>query len=354
VTVPAGSKGRALNITINEVARRAGVSTTTVSNVLNGRTKRMRPETLSRVEAIIGELQYRPNRAAQSLRAGGIHTFGLVVPSVSNPFWGTFASLFEAAALKHGYGVLLCNTHRSVEREQAYLLELRNDGVAGVVLGSSLPSALHLGPMIEAGMNIVTLDRSSQGTDPAGLTDISVDNTAGAALVGEHLWRKGHRTFGFIAGEAKSINRQERVAGFLGALHGHGVASDDVYLWPFSHKSRFKESDLFEAGRKAVREIIKTSRRRVTAIAAVNDLMAIGAYRGIRDEGLNVGTDVAVVGFDGIFLSEIVQPTLTTVRQPLDQMAEMAVARLMRMIEGSLEPVTSVRLPAELILRESS
>ncbi len=343
-----------MNITINEVARRAGVSTTTVSNVLNGRTTRMRPETLLRVEAIIGELQYRPNRAAQSLRAGGLHTFGLVVPSVSNPFWGTFASLFEAAALKRGYGVLLCNTDRSVEREQAYLLELRNDGVAGVVLGSSLPSALHLGPMIEAGMNIVTLDRSSQGSDPAGLADISVDNTAGAALVGEHLWQKGHRTFGFIAGEAKSINRQERVAGFLGVLDDHGVAAADVYLWPFSQKSRLKEVDLFETGRKAARDIIKTSRRRVTAIAAVNDMMAIGAYRGIRDEGLEVGTDVAVVGFDDTFLAGIVQPTLTTIRQPLDQMAEVAVASLMQMIEGTDKPAISVRFPAELILRESS
>ncbi|MCV3739224.1 LacI family transcriptional regulator [Rhizobium sp. TRM96647] len=343
-----------MSITINEVARRAGVSTTTVSNVLNGRTKRMRPETLSRVEAIIGELQYRPNRAAQSLRAGGIHTFGLVVPSVSNPFWGTFASLFETAALKHGYGVLLCNTHRSVEREQAYLHELRNDGVAGVVLGSSLPSARHLGPMIEGGMHIVTLDRSSQASDPAGLADISVDNTVGAALIGDHLWQKGHRIFGFIAGEAKSINRQERVAGFLGSLNAHGVATEEVYLWPFSHKSRFKEVDLFETGRKAAREIIKTSQRRVTAIAAVNDLMAVGAYRGIRDEGLDVGTDIAVVGFDDTFLATIVQPTLTTVRQPLDQMAEMAVASLMRMIDGTGGPPSSVHLPAELILRESS
>lgn len=343
-----------MGVTINEVARRAGVSITTVSNVLNGRTERMRPDTRSRVEAIIVELQYRPNRAAQRLRAGGIHTFGLVVPSVSNPFWGTFASLFEAAALKHGYGVLLCNSQRSLEREQAYLEELRNDGVAGVVLGSSLPSAHHLGPLIDSGMRIVTLDRSSQFSDPPGLADISVDNVAGAALVGQHLWAKGHRKIGFIAGEAKSINRQERVKGFLDALAGHGVAEDEVYLWPFSRKSRLKEMDLAETGRRAAREIIRASNRQITAIAAVNDLLAIGAYRGIRDEGLSIGIDIAVVGFDDIFLSEIIQPTLTTIHQPLDKMAELAVSSLIRMIDSATPPVASIRLPPKLIARESS
>jgi len=342
-----------LSVTIHEVARRAGVSTTTVSNVLNGRTERMRPETRSRVETIIQELQYRPNRAAQQLRAGGIRTFGLVVPSVSNPFWGTFASLFEAAALKHGYGVLLCNSQRSLEQEQAYLEELRNDGVAGVVLGSSLPSARHLGPLIESGMRIVTLDRSSQSSDPPGLTDISVDNFAGAALAGEHLWARGHRHFAFIAGEMRSINRQERVEGFLGALAGHGVAREDVYVWPFAQKSRGKDADLAETGRRAAREIIRASGRKVTAIAAVNDLLAIGAYRGVREEGLTVGRDIAIVGFDDIFLAEIIQPTLTTVHQPLDQMAEIAVSRLVGMIDGS-NAGQSARLAPHLVEREST
>lgn len=343
-----------MSVTISEVARRAGVSITTVSNVLNGRTERMRAETRSRVEAIIVELQYRPNRAAQLLRAGGIHTFGLVVPSVSNPFWGTFASLFEAAALKHGYGVLLCNSQRSLEREQAYLEELRNDGVAGVVLGSSLPSAQHLGPLIEAGLHIVTLDRSSQASDPPGLVDISVDNLAGTALVGEHLWALGHRKFGFIAGEAKSINRQERVKGFLQALAQRGIPEQDVYVWPFSRKSRLKEMDLAETGRRAAQEILRASHGQVTAIATVNDLMAIGAYRGVRDQGLVVGADIAVVGFDDIFLSEVIQPTLTTVHQPLDKMASLAVASLVRMVEGASEAIPSIRLPPKLMIRESS
>lgn len=342
-----------MSVTIHEVARRAGVSTTTVSNVLNGRTQKMSAETLTRVEAAIQSLRYRPNRAAQWLRAGGIHTFGLVVPSVSNPFWGTFASMFEAAALKHGYGVLLCNSQRSLDREKAYLEELRNDGVSGVVLGSSLPSARHLGPLIESGMRIVTLDRSSQASDPEELADISVDNFEGASLVGEHLWSRGHRTFGFIVGSANSINRQERLAGFMRALTHHDIPEHDIYCWPFSRKSRFKEADLAETGRLAAREIIRASNRKVTAIAAVNDLLAIGAYRGIIDEGLAVGQDIAVVGFDDLFLSEVIQPTLTTIHQPLEKMAEISVSSLLKMVDGA-PTVHSARLRPKLIIREST
>ncbi len=222
-------------ITIYEVAREAAVSPTTISNFINGRTERMKPATRARIETAILRLNYSPNRAARQLRSGGINTVGLVVPTVANPFWGTFASLFERAALEHGYGVLLCNSGREVDRERTYLEELLNEGVSGVVLGSSLPSAKHLGPLIKRGLHVVTLDRSSQASDPKGLVDVSVDNEAGAALVADHLFQLGHRKFAFISGETKSINRQERLKGFLQRLNEHGIDSKDVVVWEGDH-----------------------------------------------------------------------------------------------------------------------
>ena len=344
-----------MGVTIHEVAREAGVSTSTVSNVLNGRTGKMRLDTRERVESVIRRLQYQPNRAARQLRAGGIRTLGLIVPSVSNPFWGTFASLFEALALEHGYGVLLCNSQRSQERELAYLEELRLDGVAGVVLGASLPSAQHLAPMISSGMRIVMLDRSAQPTDPPGLIDVSVDNFAGAALIGEHLWNRNHRRFAFITGGARSISRGERLKGFLSVLERHGGDRRDVQIWPETSEGVDFDADLAEIGRLAAKDILRTPDKRATAIVAVNDHLAVGAYRGIREEGLTVGRDVAVTGFDDILIADVVQPALTTVHQPLDQMAEFAVARLLKIIDNpETPPPDSVRLEPRLVVRESS
>src|SRR5688572_11656402 len=127
-------------VTIHQVAREAGVSPSTVSNVLNGRSERMLPQTRARIEEAIEKLGYRPNRAARQLRTGRIQVIGLVVPSVANPFWGTFARHLEGAALADGYHLLLCNSERDPLRERRYLEELWADGIRGVVLCSSLPS----------------------------------------------------------------------------------------------------------------------------------------------------------------------------------------------------------------------
>ena len=339
-------------MTIYEVAREARVSASTVSNVINGKHERMGAATKTRVEAAIQRLNYSPNRAARQLRTGGIDSIGLVVPSVSNPYWGTFASLFENAALKLGYGVLLCNSRRDEAHERSYLEELSNNGVRGVVLGSSLPSMKHVEPLIRRGMRVVTLDRSRQSTDPQGLMSVSVDNAGGAAMAAEHLWELGHRRFAFIAGEIQSINRRERLEGFLGALELHGVARDDVTVWREGHSGTFDDS---EVGREAARTILFDPKQAITAIAAVNDLCAIGAYRGVRDAGLSVGTDIAVVGFDDIALAQLIYPTLTTVHQPLAQLAELTLDCLVREIDDpSLSSVESFRLPARMVIRESS
>jgi DNA-binding LacI/PurR family transcriptional regulator len=340
-------------ITIYEVAREANVSPSTVSNVLNGRTSRMHPSTHARVEAAIRRLNYSPNRAARQLRSGGIHTIGLVVPSVANPFWGLFASLFEGVALASGYGVLLCNSGRDTERESTYLEELLNDGVSGVVLGTSLRSAKHLAPLIKRGLRVVTLDRSSQDTDPKGLVDVSVDNRAGSALLADHLWELGHRRFAFVLGEVESINRQERLEGFTSALVRRGIPESDIVVWRGTGNADGDPTDL---GRRAAHAILSEPEgERITAIATVNDMSALGVYRGVRDAGYEVGTDVAVVGFDDIPLAQLVQPTLTTVRQPLEEMAGIALGRLLDMInEPTVDHGPSVRLAPELIVREST
>lgn len=149
-------------VTIHQVAEAAGVSASTVSNVLNGRTDRMQPATLARVEQAIEQLSYRPNRAARMLRTGRIQVIGLIVPSVANPFWGALARELEAVALAEGYHVLLCNSERDPARELKYGEELLADGVSGVVLCSSLPSLDHVAPLLKRGLKMVAFDRAAQ------------------------------------------------------------------------------------------------------------------------------------------------------------------------------------------------
>lgn len=341
-------------ITIQQVAKAAGVSPSTVSNLLNGRTHRMLPETQHRVETAIQRLGYRPNRAARQLRTGRTQVIGLVVPSVGNPFWGALARHLESAALAEGYHVLLCNSERDPQRERHYIDELWADGVRGVVLCSSLPSLEHVTPLMKHGLQLVAFDRTSQAGDPSTLVSISVDNAVGSELAGRHLLELGHRKLAFASGALRSVNRKERFRGFLAALEGAGIDPSDAVLAPESAVDRFGDVEAAELGRAAAAELLARDNP-PTAIVAINDMCALGVCRGIRDAGLEVAKDVSVVGFDDIVLADLYSPPLTTIRQPMQEMAATAFAQLRARIEDSSKTQgQSVLLRPELVVREST
>jgi DNA-binding LacI/PurR family transcriptional regulator len=341
-------------ITIQDVARAAGVSTSTVSNLLNGRTGRMLPATRERVENTIKELGYRPNRAARQLRTGKPQMIGLVVPSVGNPYWGALARHLEAAALAEGHHVLLCNSERDPDRERQYVDELISDGIRGIVLCSSLPSLEHVSGALDAGLRLVAFDRTAQADDPASLVNVSVDNTIGAELMGEHLVGLGHRRIAFVSGAIRSVNRTERFHGFLRALERAGIARPDVVTWPGSADGAFGDVEAAELGRVAATELL-AGPNPPTAIFAVNDMTAIGVCRAVRDAGLEVGRDISVAGFDDIVLAELYAPRLTTVRQPMREMAAAAFQSLLgRDQSENAAGATSLLFRPELVVREST
>jgi DNA-binding LacI/PurR family transcriptional regulator len=340
-----------VTVTIQEVARAANVSPSTVSNVLNGRDGRMLPQTKVRVEEAIARLGYRPNRAARQLRTGRIQMLGLIVPSVANPFWGTFAQLVESIALQSGFRVLLCNSERDPDREAEYMEELWADGVSSVLLCSSLPSISHVEPFLERGMTIVAFDRTSQLGDPASLTNVSVDNSLGAQLATNHLLELGHKRLAFVSGRMYSVNRRERLDGFLSTLDRAGLKDRSV-VWKDSGGSvRAGDRDAADVGRAAVRELLALESP-PTGIVANNDMFAIGACAGVRDAGLEVGVDVSVVGFDDIALADLTFPALTTIRQPLAEMAAATVSFLLG--SGDARHGQSVLMRPELIVRAST
>ena len=344
-----------MSVTIHQVAAEAGVSPSTVSNVLNGRSDRMLPQTRERVEQAIARLGYRPNGPARQLRTGRSQVVGLVVPSVANPFWGTFARHLEAAALQAGYRVLLCNSERDPERERDYLEELWADGIRGVVLCSSLPSLQHVLPLVERGLAMVAFDRTAQAGDPPSLVNISVDNAVGAELATRHLLQLGHRRLAFVSGSLRSVNRRARFRGFETALEEFGLTAEDALVWSGGPEDQYGDLDFPHLGRTAARELL-TSGRPPTAIVAVNDMCALGVSASARVAGLQGGADLAVGGFDDIVLADLATPPLTTVRQPLPAMADAAFAHLRSGVEHTANgaPGRSLLIRPELVVRGST
>jgi DNA-binding LacI/PurR family transcriptional regulator len=337
-------------VTIHDVARQAQVSTSTVSLVLNGKLKRMRPDTSERVLKAVAELGYEANHMARALKTGFVPTIGLVVPTVANPFWGEFARCVESAAEKKNYQVLLCNGERSSEREQRYVEAMLVRGIRGVILGSSPLSLQHLRGVMQRGLQVVAFDR------PADLAadSVRVDNQLGARLAVTHLLELGHRRIGFVSGTVSSANRRDRLEGYRQTLRAAGIEPTDDLIWLESVTPADGGEEATEIGRVAALSLLSRADR-PTALFAINDMVAVGLYAGIRELGLRVPHDVSVIGFDDIHLCRLMSPPITTVRQPLEQLMRSAVDLLIGRMENRNESSPEhITLVPELMVRGST
>ncbi|WP_396667527.1 LacI family DNA-binding transcriptional regulator [Microbacterium sp. R86528] len=342
-------------VTIQQVAKAAGVSPSTVSNVLNGRSDRMVQATRERIDKAIAELGYRPNRAARQLRNGRTQTIGLVVPSVGNPFWGAFAREIELAAVAAGSSVLLCNSERDPDRERRYVEELWEDGVRGIILCTSLASLDYISNVIDEGLQLVTFDRPAQPGDPESVVSVSIDNHVGGYLAASHLLELGHTQIAFVSGSIQSVNRAARYRGFCSAIEEAGLDVSDMPMWTGFETLPFGDVEAAEVGRKAAHDLFTGDAARPTAVVAINDMTALGFCRGLRDLGLKVGEDVSIIGFDDIVLADLYDPPLTSIRQPIKRMATLAMEEAVSQDGGAGSEVgRSVLLRPQLVVREST
>jgi DNA-binding LacI/PurR family transcriptional regulator len=341
-------------VTIQEVARRARVSPSTVSNLLNGRDDRMRASTRRRVLAAIEELGYQPNSAARQLRTGQVKTIGLVVPSVANPFWGSFAKAVEGQALEFDQQILLCNSERDPARERAYVDELWAGGVRAVIIGSSLPSFDHLRSAMERGMRLVAFDREPQLGDPPGLVTVSVDNRLGGIMATRHLLSLGHQNVGFISGAIATVSRRQRLAGYSEALRDAGVPLRTELVWAEGPSDDFGDVNSADRGQQGMKALLRI-KNPPSAVVAINDMYAIGACAAAHKEGLRVPQDVSVVGFDDIMIAAFYNPPLTTIRQPLEEMSRYAVEAIQRLqADPAAGQTTAVLMGPSLVIRKSA
>lgn len=200
---------------------------------------------------------------------------------------------------------------------------------------------------------MVAFDRTAQSGDPSSLASISVDNAMGAELATRHLLELGHRRLAFVSGSVSSVNRRERLRGFRAALEEAGIDPAEGIVWPGASTSEFGDKESAELGRSAARELLAVPDP-PTGFVAINDMCAIGICRGVRDAGLVAGRDVSVVGFDDILLADLFEPPLTTVRQPLPEMAAETFQQLRSSIESAPAAGRSLLIRPRLVVRAST
>jgi LacI family transcriptional regulator len=330
--------------TVRDVARRARVSVSTVSHVLN-RTRFVSDTLRERVLAAARELDYTPNAAARMLTLKRSDTLGLIVADISNPFFAYVARGVEDVAQAHGYTVVLCNSDEDVDREAASLRVLHARQVDGLLLASAGRADAYLARLVRAHFPIVLVDRD---LPELGAPAVLLDNAGAAYMAVRHLIGRGHRRIAMVSGRAAISTTTERIAGYMRALREAGLKVEPRLIVSGESTSI--------GGAEATHAVLDVEPR-PTAIFSGNNLMSIGALQAIAARRLRIPDDVALVGFDDFPFpwSDAFRPRLTTVAQPTYELGRTATEMLLRRLRqppGAADE--RVVLQGKLIIRESS
>lgn len=327
---------------MKDVAKRARVSVTTISHVLNN-TRKVSGDTRERVLAAVEELGYQHNLLAKSLKTQRTFTIGLIISDIQNPFFTSVVRGVEDVGLSRGYHLFLCNTDEDLGREDKYVTELlkkRTDGliVTPADLRDDLARRLRCGSV-----PFVFIDREVEGIEADA---VRVDNHLGMQLVAEHLVGLGHERIGLISGPLEKASGYERYGGLRAALRELGADMDESLI-------RFGDFRV-GSGHQGATELLRLPEP-PTALVAANNQMTLGMLLAIRELGISVPEEVSVVGFDDMEWAPLVSPPLTTVAQPAYEMGVKAMRLLLERIDEGPDGIPKrVLLEPRLVVRRST
>lgn len=327
---------------MKDVAKRAGVSPSTVSHVLNG-TRRVSPSTREKVLWSVRELEYQPNLLAKGLKTHRTFTIGLLISDIQNPFFTAIVRGVEDVALSRGYHIFLCNTDEDPYRGEEYVVELLKKQVDGLVLASAVPRHDHAQDQGEE-LPVVFVDREVKGI---GVGAFRVNNRLGMRLVAEHLVRLGHERIGLISGPLETTSGLERYEGLWLVLKELGAPLE---------KSLVRFGDYHtSSGRRGTSELLKLPVP-PTALVVANNQMTLGALLAIQEAGVKIPDDISIVGFDDPEWAPIANPPLTAIAQPMYELGARAARALLDKIEGGRDGQWSSRelLEPSLVIRDST
>ena len=328
-----------VKITINELARRSGVSPSTVSRALNDDPV-ISEETKRKVRQVAEELNYTPvrNRKKSSTRKRS-KIIALMITDISNPFFPEIVHGVEDLAFDFGYSVSLWNTREDIEREKQYVETIKESEVDGIILGSSRIKEEQIKAIAKSDVPCVIINRIIEG-----LPSVFADYENGAYQATKYLVNLGHERIALINGPVSAQPSWWREKGFLRALKESEKEAEENLL-SFN-------SPTVEGGYVATLKLLSISNL-PTAIFAYNDLVALGAMKAIREKNLLIAKDISLVGYDDIFLSAYLDPPLTTVSQPKYMMGKLAADLLFRLINGEKIKNNQISFKPELIIRSS-
>ncbi len=330
---------------IKDVAGHAGVSISTVSRVLSGKSY-VSEESKRRVLDAVRLLDYTPNVLAKSLKMGRSNTIALMVPSIQNLIFPTIARGVEDTARKNGYTVILCNTDEDTEVEKEYITKLRNRWIDGFIVASMLPGADHIRRLWEDGFPVVLTSRYYG--DPVDA--VIVDNYQSSYDAVRYLVRTGHRRIALAMGREELPFYIDRWKGYRAALEENGLEYDESLV--------VRETNGTNSFYYLTKQLMKRPAP-PDAIFATSDPKAIVVMRALHDCGLHIPDDVSVVGFDNTEISSMVEPPLSTVSQPLYEIGVLAAQKLIYQIRykeehGVPAPPAVDTLSTDLIIRKST
>ena len=325
---------------MDDVARAARVSVSTVSHVING-TRKVHADTTAKVAQAIAELGYIPNSLARSLARSATATIGVAIPALSNHYFAETVQAIDRECAKHGLMMMLTDTHDDPAQELRVIRSMHQRRVDGILLAPCADPEGHTLRYLQANqIPAVLVDRMAE----PGFDQVAVENTQSTAALIAHLLGHGHRRIGFVSGTPASATSAERLQGYRQALAEAGLAVDEA---------------LVECGHSAIAPAQAATERLLalatppSAIMAGNNLMTIGAMQTLRDRGLQVPQDMALVGFDDFDWAAFFTPRLTVIRQPLALQGSLAVQLLLERIQAPERPCAVHRLQPTLMLRDS-
>ena len=328
--------------TIQDVARAAGVAASTVSRYLNGQLK-VSPATEAKVLEAVAELGYVPNAAGRNLARRRSGVIGLVVPEISNLYFGTIADYAVEAVERHGRLVLLCSHRSQSVKQSSYIDLLATGAVDGMLYLGSFRSNERLAVAIADGLPVVVVDEPIAGLPP--VSTVVMDDYAGGYQATSYLVALGHRRIAFVSGPDELGSVQERFRGYRDALAKGGLdTADQVRL-----SGQFTE----QFGMSALPHLLAAAEPPTAAFVASDDI-ALGVLSAAEAHGIRVPDDLSIVGFDDIRFAQYVRPRLTTIRSPVDRLAQTGVELLFERLADPQAPARTEVLPVELVIRESA
>jgi DNA-binding LacI/PurR family transcriptional regulator len=329
--------------TIYDVARLAGVSRSTVSRVLNGKSE-VDPKTAELVMEAIKKLNYHPNASARALVRQKSDMIGVMLADVTDASYQKIIKGIESVASFRNFGVVYYNTHEDLEKNRPLLSTVVDSGkVDGLlIVGSRLDDNRIIQEMAERGVPIALIERFLPNPE---ITCVCCDSEQGTRLAVEHFVRLGHNRIGCITGNLLFSSAQERLDGFRKSMTRHQLPEIEEYI--------VKGNYDHDSGYTAMKQLLQLENP-PTAVFVCNDMMAFGAILAIKEYGLTVPEDVAIIGYDDIFFASITYPQLTTVRQPFLEMGKLAAQGLIDRITMG-DRATAIRevLPVKLMIRRS-